>query len=48
MIGETIVTGDCEGYIFIGNYKTGESVGPVSKHNDAVECISAHPTLGVA
>ena len=48
MLNDTLITGDDQGYIFIANFKTGESVGPVSKHNDSVEAISVHSAQAVA
>lgn len=39
LVGESMVTGDAEGYIYISQYKTGESVGPITKHSDCVEWI---------
>ena len=48
MINETVITGDVEGNVFIANIKTGESIGPIWKHEDSVECISSHSKTFVA
>mmetsp|Transcript_978 Transcript_978/g.946 ORF Transcript_978/g.946 Transcript_978/m.946 type:complete len:212 (+) Transcript_978:300-935(+) len=37
MINESMISGDSEGYIYISQIKTGESVGPVTKHAENVE-----------
>lgn len=43
-----MITGDCEGYIYISQYKTGETVGPITKHSDVVECIDGASGKSVA
>jgi ribosome assembly protein SQT1 len=48
MINQSIVTGDSEGYIYIAQYKTGETVGPVTKHSEAVESIKGNSPKSVA
>lgn len=48
MINQSIVTGDIEGYIYISQSQTGETVGPVSKHSDSVESIKGNTLKSVA
>jgi hypothetical protein len=48
LINESMVSGDAEGYIYISQVKTGETVGPISKHTEGVESIQGNSTKSVA
>ena len=48
LINDSMVSGDEKGYIYISQFLTGETVGPISKHSGRVESISGNSAVSIA